>query len=180
MAAIDIFAALPEATSADEVRLLTTMAEVSELSFDQSNVRPSVRFVPRGVSSWSNFDSNFVGSSSIENGRSSSSTPEVLQHRGHATVIGYVLLQMSFDVKDPQVAVQFVELRGNRCYDLIARDSKAFPELRHLQLVNSPCNYVRLRETAGGVYSAEGAVELFPRSHEERLGLRLAHMKNKS
>mmetsp|Transcript_27479 Transcript_27479/g.63533 ORF Transcript_27479/g.63533 Transcript_27479/m.63533 type:complete len:1076 (-) Transcript_27479:81-3308(-) len=67
--------------------------------------------------------------------------------------------------EDPQVAVQFVELRGNRCYDLIARDSKAFPELR-------------LRETAGGVYSAEGAVELFPRSHEDlTVVMRTAHSR---
>jgi len=67
--------------------------------------------------------------------------------------------------EDPQVAVQFVELRGNRCYDLIARDAKAFPELR-------------LRETAGGVYSAEGAVELFPRSPEDlTVVMRTAHSR---
>mmetsp|Transcript_11463 Transcript_11463/g.26524 ORF Transcript_11463/g.26524 Transcript_11463/m.26524 type:complete len:1149 (-) Transcript_11463:73-3519(-) len=67
--------------------------------------------------------------------------------------------------EEPHVAVQFVELRGNRCYDLIARDAKAFPELR-------------LREHTGGVYTAEGAVELFPRSPEDLLVvMRTAHSR---
>mmetsp|Transcript_173137 Transcript_173137/g.555180 ORF Transcript_173137/g.555180 Transcript_173137/m.555180 type:complete len:1387 (-) Transcript_173137:544-4704(-) len=60
----------------------------------------------------------------------------------------------------PWLSVQFVELRGNRTFDLLApsvsdgRDHNLRPELR-------------LREQGDGSYGAEGAVDLFPTTPEE-------------
>eukprot|EP00439_Symbiodinium_sp_Y106_P001657 s28_g1.t1 len=65
------------------------------------------------------------------------------------------------ELGEPWLSVQFLELRGHRCFDLLApavgsgggrKDSR--PELR-------------LREHPDGSYVAEGAVDLFPTSPEE-------------
>jgi len=61
------------------------------------------------------------------------------------------------DGEEPWLSVQFIELRGNRCFDLLAppaQGKSARPE-------------VRLREHRDGSYFADGAVDLFPRSAEE-------------
>lgn len=65
----------------------------------------------------------------------------------------------SCDSGNAQMTVQFVELRGNRCFDLLApsvsdgREHNLRPELR-------------LREHADGSYSAEGAVDVKPDTAE--------------
>jgi len=64
------------------------------------------------------------------------------------------------DGEEPWLSVQFVELRGNRCFDLLAPPSgvegrKSFrPE-------------IRLREQRDGSYFADGAVDVFPKTAEE-------------
>jgi kinesin family protein 2/24 len=64
------------------------------------------------------------------------------------------------DGEEPWLSVQFVELRGNRCFDLLApsagdgRKGNIRPELK-------------LREQGDGAYSADGAVDLFPKTPEE-------------
>lgn len=61
---------------------------------------------------------------------------------------------------EPWLSVQFIELRGNRVFDLLApgisdgRRHNLRPELR-------------LREQSDGSYSADGAVDLYPGSPEE-------------
>lgn len=59
------------------------------------------------------------------------------------------------DTEGPWLSVQFVELRGNRCFDLLA---PLQPELR-------------LREQSDGSYIAEGAVNFVPRTPEELCAL---------
>eukprot|EP00927_Polykrikos_kofoidii_P055529 TRINITY_DN4975_c1_g2_i1.p1 TRINITY_DN4975_c1_g2~~TRINITY_DN4975_c1_g2_i1.p1 ORF type:complete len:1524 (+),score=324.69 TRINITY_DN4975_c1_g2_i1:674-4573(+) len=63
------------------------------------------------------------------------------------------------DGDEPWLSVQFVELRGNRCFDLLAPSISCNgrglrPELR-------------LREQNDGSYVADGACDLFPKSAEE-------------
>lgn len=60
------------------------------------------------------------------------------------------------DGQEPWLAVQFIELRGNRCFDLLAPSlaKNARPELR-------------LRDQGDGSYAADGAVDLFPKTPEE-------------
>eukprot|EP00811_Abedinium_folium_P035281 NODE_8087_length_1524_cov_5.951324.p1 GENE.NODE_8087_length_1524_cov_5.951324~~NODE_8087_length_1524_cov_5.951324.p1 ORF type:complete len:434 (-),score=110.39 NODE_8087_length_1524_cov_5.951324:222-1406(-) len=64
------------------------------------------------------------------------------------------------DGEEPWLSVQSVELRGNRCFDLLAppvsdgRRGAQRPELR-------------LREHGDGSFIAEGAVDLFPKTPEE-------------
>eukprot|EP00929_Paragymnodinium_shiwhaense_P061113 TRINITY_DN3051_c0_g3_i2.p1 TRINITY_DN3051_c0_g3~~TRINITY_DN3051_c0_g3_i2.p1 ORF type:complete len:1708 (+),score=404.31 TRINITY_DN3051_c0_g3_i2:70-5193(+) len=63
------------------------------------------------------------------------------------------------DGQEPWLSVQFVELRGNRCFDLLAQSvgegrRRSQPELK-------------LREQNDGAYMADGAVDLFPKSPEE-------------
>ncbi|CAE7229053.1 DSK1 [Symbiodinium necroappetens] len=68
------------------------------------------------------------------------------------------------------VGVQFLELRGDKAFDLLANPegkSKTFPELR-------------LREHAGA-YHAEGAMELSPRSPEDmQVVLETAHARRRT
>jgi kinesin family member 2/24 len=71
---------------------------------------------------------------------------------------------------EPLMSIQFLELRGDRCFDLLARVSKGcdFPELR-------------LREHSNGAYKVEGAMELYPESPDELLVvLRTAHARRKT
>merc|ERR1712029_186319 len=55
--------------------------------------------------------------------------------------------------ESPWLSVQFIELRGNRCFDLLA-SCKSPPELK-------------LRERTDGSYMAEGAVENLPLNPDE-------------
>lgn len=68
-------------------------------------------------------------------------------------------LFLGADGQEPWVSVQFVELRGNRCFDLLAN---GVAEGRR-----SVRPEVRLREQKDGSYFAEGAVDLFPTTPEE-------------
>ncbi|CAE7216334.1 DSK1 [Symbiodinium sp. CCMP2592] len=69
------------------------------------------------------------------------------------------------------VGVQFLELRGDKAFDLLASPegkAKTFPELR-------------LREHANGTYHAEGAMELYPRCPEDmRVVLETAHARRRT
>lgn len=71
---------------------------------------------------------------------------------------------------EPLLAVQFVELRGNRCYDLLSSSASAggggaAPELR-------------LRERADGAYVPEGATSMVPKSAKELCAiLQAAHSR---
>eukprot|EP00747_Dinoflagellata_sp_TGD_P209093 gnl/TRDRNA2_/TRDRNA2_82517_c0_seq1.p1 gnl/TRDRNA2_/TRDRNA2_82517_c0~~gnl/TRDRNA2_/TRDRNA2_82517_c0_seq1.p1 ORF type:complete len:428 (-),score=59.27 gnl/TRDRNA2_/TRDRNA2_82517_c0_seq1:143-1309(-) len=75
------------------------------------------------------------------------------------------------DGEEPWLSVQFVELRGNRCFDLLApsvsdgRKCTGRPELK-------------LREQNDGSYTAAGAVDLFPKTPEELIAvLNMAHSR---
>jgi len=65
--------------------------------------------------------------------------------------------------QDPWMSLEFVELRGNRCFDLLA---------------TGPPPEVRLRERASGSFAVEGAVWKSPRSPEELCSMmRAAHAR---
>ncbi|CAK9041237.1 unnamed protein product, partial [Durusdinium trenchii] len=72
------------------------------------------------------------------------------------------------DSDDPVIGIQFLELRGDKCFDLLANTKgRDFPELR-------------LREH-GGTYRAEGAMELYPRDNEDmRVVLETGHARRKT
>lgn len=63
------------------------------------------------------------------------------------------------DGAEPWISVQFVELRGNRCFDLLA------PSMREGRRDVRP--ELRLREQGDGTYCADGAVDLMPTTPEE-------------
>jgi kinesin family protein 2/24 len=63
------------------------------------------------------------------------------------------------DGEEPWITCQFIELRGNRCFDLLA------PGIRDGARTLRP--EVKLREQRDGSYSAEGAVDLTASSPEE-------------
>jgi kinesin family protein 2/24 len=64
-------------------------------------------------------------------------------------------------VEGPVLSAQFVELRGNRIFDLLA------PSISDGRRMGSTRPELRLREQSDGSYAAEGAVELFPKTPEE-------------
>ncbi|CAE7694626.1 DSK1, partial [Symbiodinium pilosum] len=70
---------------------------------------------------------------------------------------------------EPAVSIQFLELRGDKCYDLLANSlGKDFPQLK-------------LREHGNGTYHAEGAMELYPRCPEDmRIVLETAHARRRT
>lgn len=63
--------------------------------------------------------------------------------------------------ENPVLSVQFVELRGNRVFDLLA------PSISDARKMGCTRPELRLREQNDGSYAAEGAVELFPKTPEE-------------
>lgn len=69
---------------------------------------------------------------------------------------------------DPMIGIQFLELRGDKCFDLLANTKgRDFPELR-------------LREHQG-TYRAEGAMELYPRDTDDmRVVLETGHVRRKT
>jgi kinesin family protein 2/24 len=72
---------------------------------------------------------------------------------------------------EPWLSVQFVELRGNRCFDLLA---PGLPEGAR----RSVRPELRLREQGDGSFAAEGAHDLFPRSPEELCAvMQMAHSR---
>jgi len=66
------------------------------------------------------------------------------------------------DGDEPWIAVQFVELRGNRCFDLLA---PGIPDGRRNSTGARP--ELRIREHGDGSYTADGAVDLYPKTAEE-------------
>lgn len=60
------------------------------------------------------------------------------------------------DGEEPWLSLQFIELRGNRCHDLLAQKSakQDFPELK-------------LQDNGDGTFVTKDATDLFPRSPEE-------------
>lgn len=62
------------------------------------------------------------------------------------------------DRQEPWLSVQFVELRGNRCFDLLAPSADARKNSRP---------ELRLRDQGDGSFAAEGAVDMFPKTPEE-------------
>jgi len=71
------------------------------------------------------------------------------------------------DGEEPWVSLQFVELRGNRCFDLLA-PSASDPRKKH---VGDTRPELRLREHSDGAYVADGAVDMFPKSAEELVAI---------
>jgi len=73
----------------------------------------------------------------------------------------------------PCLAVQFVELCGNRCFDLLTANASppAGAKERHRDKQTPPRPELRLREHTNGCYAAEGAVELQPKSAEELVSI---------
>jgi kinesin family protein 2/24 len=68
---------------------------------------------------------------------------------------------------EPWVAVQFVELRGNRCFDLLA-PSCADPRKKQFGDMRPE---LKLREHADGAYMADGAADAFPKTAEELVNI---------
>lgn len=66
------------------------------------------------------------------------------------------------DGEEPWLSVQFIELRGNRVFDLLAN---GFREAGRKGKLEQP--ELKLREQSDGSYCAEGAVDLFPKTAEE-------------
>jgi len=71
------------------------------------------------------------------------------------------------DGDEPVCAVQFIELRGNRCFDLLA-PSIADPRKKHVVDVRPE---LRLREHSDGSYLADGASDEFPKTPEELIDI---------
>jgi len=68
---------------------------------------------------------------------------------------------------EPSLAVQFIELRGNRVFDLLAQSiadprKKQFGDMRP---------ELRLREHGDGSYNADGAADMFPKTAEELISI---------
>lgn len=65
------------------------------------------------------------------------------------------------DGEEPWVSLQFIELRGNRVFDLLA------PSISQKKSQGDTRPELRLREHADGSYIADGAVDMFPKTPEE-------------
>lgn len=63
------------------------------------------------------------------------------------------------DGDEPWLSVQFVELRGNRCFDLLA------PGIQEGRKTQRP--ELKIREQADHSYTADGACDLYPKTAEE-------------
>lgn len=71
--------------------------------------------------------------------------------------------------KEPWLSMQFVELRGNRCFDLLAPNTESRKNSRP---------ELRLRDQGDGSFAAEGAVDLFPKTPEELCAMmQMAHSR---
>jgi len=79
----------------------------------------------------------------------------------------------------PCLAVQFVELCGNRCFDLLVTHLTPPAGARERHKDKQPPRLeLRLREHTNGCYAAEGAVELQPKSAEELVSImKAAHAR---
>jgi len=81
------------------------------------------------------------------------------------------------DAEVPWVAVQFIELRGDQCYDLLA--SGISVDGRRKGGEQRP--RLQLRELKNGTYIADGAVDLMPKSPEELCAIvQMAHARRKT
>lgn len=65
------------------------------------------------------------------------------------------------DGEEPWLSVTFVELRGNRCFDLLA------PSTSEGRKKGDTRPELRLREQGDGGYAADGAVDLYPKTADE-------------
>mmetsp|Transcript_2816 Transcript_2816/g.4889 ORF Transcript_2816/g.4889 Transcript_2816/m.4889 type:complete len:1449 (+) Transcript_2816:161-4507(+) len=65
------------------------------------------------------------------------------------------------DGEEPWLSVTFVELRGNRCFDLLA------PSISEGRKKGDTRPELRLREQGDGGYAADGAVDLYPKTSDE-------------
>lgn len=68
---------------------------------------------------------------------------------------------------EPWLSIQFIELRGNRCFDLLA-PSVSDPKKKN---VGDTRPELRLREHGDGSYGADGAADFFPKSPEELVSI---------
>lgn len=71
------------------------------------------------------------------------------------------------DGEEPWLSLQFIELRGNRCFDLLAPSVIASRRAGQAGPGAPDRPELRLREQTDGTYSCDGAVDLFPRTPEE-------------
>merc|ERR1740121_2031758 len=67
------------------------------------------------------------------------------------------------------MSCQYVELRGNRCFDLLAPPASGAGDGGRRGCEPRP--ELKLREQADGSYAAEGAMDLFPKTPEELCGI---------
>lgn len=76
-------------------------------------------------------------------------------------------LYASADGNEHWLLVQFIELRGNRCFDLLAPGVSAADGRKRKQGGGLQRPELKLREQKDGSYVAEGAMDLAPKTPEE-------------